>query len=97
MSEPFFLGIDPAPTLRVIADLALAEGDTDLAWTHAFLGARDDLRIGARFDDEELARAPAAENVRVGLRKLAALGILEVRIEREGRPDMAWSVFVPEA
>lgn len=91
-----FTGSDVAPALREIADLALSEGNTDLAWAFVFLRERDDLPFGARFDDEELARLAAGANIREGLRELGRLGLLELRVEREGRPSMTWHVFVPE-
>jgi hypothetical protein len=37
-----YAGSDAAPTLRAIEQLALAEGDTDLAWVAAFLYERED-------------------------------------------------------
>lgn len=91
-----YQGNDVAPALREIAQLALAEGNVDLAWVAAFLSVRDDLAVGARFADEELARLAGGESVRVGLRELRERGLLEVRLEREGRPSAAWSVFVRE-
>ena len=92
-----YLGSDVGPTLREIERLALADGNTDFAWVATFLNGREDFATGALFQDDELARLPAGENIRVGLRDLHERGLLEVRIERQGHPWMTWIVFVPEA
>lgn len=92
-----YLGVEVAPTLREIERLALTEGNVDFAWVATFLSGREDFATGARFADAELARLAAGENIRVGLRDLAERGVLEIRVEREGRPSMVWSVFVSEA
>jgi len=82
--------------LREIGQLALTDGDVDVAWAFTFLAGRADLDTGVRVDDAELALLPSGLNVRAGLRELAQLGMLEIRIEREGRQSQTWSAFLPE-
>jgi hypothetical protein len=96
MSEPIFIGVDVAPALREIAWLALAEGDPDLAWAFVFLSGRDDLPVGAHFEDAEVGVLPTAANIRAGLRELEQRRLIEIRVERPGRPYETWSVFVAD-
>ena len=53
---------------------------------------RDDLETSVRFEDAGSARFPAAENIRVGLRELDRRGLLEIRVERRGRPSETYLV-----
>jgi predicted ArsR family transcriptional regulator len=39
---------------------------------------------------------PAGMNIREGVRELERRGLVEVRVERPGRPSETWSLFVSE-